>query len=578
MPKKYRLKLAHINDSHSHLEPSRIHFTLSLKDQKYDCYSHSGGCARIAYQLKQARISAKQSQQQFLFVHGGDSFHGTLYFNEFKGKANSHILNLLKPDAMVIGNHEIDAGSEPLAEFVNDIKFPLLAGNMDLTHLPTDAPFSLKGHPNLIDYDATNKIAKYITKPLQDKQLAIIGITLDQMADIARPDPAILFHDAVQTTANTIKHLNQQGIKHILLLSHLGIDFDRELAKQVNGISLIVGGHSHTQQGDFNSLGIDSSPYGEIVNNTPILHAGKHAETIGIADIEFDHTGAVIQLKGDNYFMLDKQFIVESNQGVTPTEYAQLSAQLHQHSGIIWDDEDAELQQILDQLYRPAIESMKHQILTFVPKSLIHTRLPNEELPHGSEIAPLVCKSIYHVAKAEHPEINFVLHNAGGVRHSLDKGQLTRADVMGRILPFDLPLVKYKIQGKHIYHTIESTINMATNNSVTGTGAGSFPYTYGLKYHYDGRRELGSRIVNLEVLLWQNDQMIWQKVDKKQFYFGLSSDYTIAGKEGYFPLLQAVSQQVLTELTLPSAFIRYINQIKTLPLDEPPQLCYTSHN
>ncbi|MDP1159742.1 hypothetical protein Q6257_29810, partial [Klebsiella variicola] len=82
-----------------------------------DITSHSGGYARRGYQISQARDRAAQSHMPFLFLHGGDSFQVTLYFSHFKGKAIAHLLNLLAPDAMVIGNHDIDEGNARLAEF-----------------------------------------------------------------------------------------------------------------------------------------------------------------------------------------------------------------------------------------------------------------------------------------------------------------------------------------------------------------------------------------------------------------------------------------------------------------------------
>ncbi len=544
MPHRYTLKLAHINDTHSHFDSSRVHFTVDTEGKLYD------------------------------------SFQGTLYFNHFKGTANAHLLNLLKPDAMVLGNHEVDDGSAPILAFLNDISFPLLAGNMDMSQEVSDKCSPIKGHENLFDYDDVNSRAKVLIKPLKDKQVAIIGITLDQMAEIARPDPDMIFINAIETTRNTVKHLKLQGIDHIVVLSHLGYDQDKILAERVDGISLIVGGHTHTLQGEFKVLGLSSTPYGVRVNNTAILHAGKHAETIGIADVEFNESGQVISLDGHNYFMLDDQFILESKQGITTSDYDKIRAYLRDHPGIRWDKEDATITQVIHSQYRPAIAALEKQVLGFIPKNLIHTRLPSKSLPHGSEIAPLVCKSIYHEAKLMYSRVDFALHNAGGVRHSLNKGELTLADVVGRLLPFDLSLVKYQIKGQHLYEAIESAINSATNNSVTGTGAGSFPYTYGLKYCYDGRKPLGQRILSLEVLRNGSTADVpdtWESVDRQEHYFGVSSAYTASGKEGYSPLLQASYQQAIEGLTLPSAFIRFMSHKQSFEQDILPQLEYISH-
>ncbi len=575
--KRYTLKLAHINDTHSHLDPTRVQFLLTHGDKQYEVYSHSGGYPRIGYQVNQARIAAKQAEQAFLFLHGGDSFQGTLYFNEFKGAANADLLNRIAPDAMVLGNHEIDAGNQPVRNFLDKITFPLLAGNMDLSLEDQTKAEPLRDHPNLLDYDHRNLRAKVLLKPLGDKQLAIIGITLDQMSQIARPDDDTLFTNAITTTANTIDWLHQQGIEHIIVLSHLGIEQDRQLAQQVNGISLIVGGHSHTLQGDFSSLGLSAMPYGERINNTPILHAGKYAETIGLCDIEFDHHGQVIDLQGGNYFMLDKRLLLESNEPIADEVHHALIQQLEAHKNILWNEQDDVIAEVISHNYQPAITALEHQVLGFIPKNLIHSRLPSKALPHGSEIAPWVCKSIYHESNRIVPQIDFALHNAGGVRESLTKGAVTMADVLGRLLPFALPLVKYRIQGKYLYQALESAINSATNNSITGTGAGSFPYTYGLRYYYDGRQSQGSRIIKLEIMSIEQGQEVWQPLIAEQFYHGVSSAYTASGKEGYQALLEAQWQAPIEELTLPQAFIRYMSREQGLNGSLAPQLEYTSH-
>ncbi|MFB2637879.1 bifunctional UDP-sugar hydrolase/5'-nucleotidase [Shewanella bicestrii] len=578
MTQGYTLSLAHINDTHSNFEPSRVQFSLNLGLKALDITSHSGGYARLGYQISQARDRAAQSQMPFLFLHGGDSFQGTLYFSHFKGKANAHLLNLLAPDAMVIGNHDIDEGNARLAEFAKQIDFPLLAGNMDLSQEDIRKPGNLRTVANILAYDENTQLASYLEKPFYDKKLAVIGITLDQMKDIARPDPDTHFVDAIATTARTVEHLHAKGIKHIIVLSHLGLDQDKRLAEQVDGISLIVGGHTHTLQGDFSALGLSNIPYGETIHGTPIVHAGKYAETLGLAEIEFDSAGRAINLKGGNYFMLDKQFMLSSSEQVDDTDYQAVQQRFNEHPYVLWDDADEDIHGVIHDIYRPAIAELENKVLALVPKNLVHTRLPSKALPHGSEIAPWVSRSMFQEAKLEDPRIHFALHNAGGVRQSVAQGRLTLADVLGQLLPFELPLVKYEIQGQYLYQALESAINAATNNSVRGTGAGSFPYTYGLRYYYDGRRPLGERLFKLE-MMQQDGLSLWYPVQPDALYVGVSTSYTAAGKEGYHPLLQARWQESIETLTLPQAFIRFLNRAPNPNLADllSPHVHYTSH-
>ncbi|WP_394129002.1 bifunctional metallophosphatase/5'-nucleotidase [Shewanella maritima] len=575
MTQTYSLKLAHINDTHSHFDPTQVRFSLQHSNQQFQVLANSGGYARIGYQVEQARQQANDNQQAFVFLHGGDSFQGTLYFREFQGAANAHLLNLLKPDAMVLGNHEIDAGNSPVQAFLNRIDFPMLAGNMDLSQEDRFKPGRLYGHPMLYDYDDTADRAKVLIKPFHDQKLAIVGITLDQMRLIARPDADTHFANAIDTLEHTIANLHQQGIKHILVLSHLGLEQDKELAEKVSGISLIVGGHSHTLQGDFSQLGMSNMPYGERVNDVPILHAGKYAETIGLADITFDEQGKVTELNGCNYFMLSDDLDIQSEQKTTQATLDEVKKHVLTHKYVLGAESNSEVDDVIAADYRPALQVLENNILAHIPKDFIHTRLPSKHFPHGSEIAPWVSRSMYKSAKQIEPNLDFALHNAGGVRQSLIKGQLSMADVVGRILPFELPLTLYQIQGKYIIQAIESAINAATNNGVTGTGAGSFPYPYGLRYFYDGTRPMGQRVTQVQVLR----QKQWQDMGLETNYIGVSTAYTAAGKEGYDALLFAQWQQGIDTKTLPEAFVDFVSEHSHLIGDKLlPNVNYISHH
>ncbi|WP_299569815.1 bifunctional metallophosphatase/5'-nucleotidase [uncultured Shewanella sp.] len=598
MPKNYTLSLAHINDTHSNFEPSKIQFNLTVDGQKYQAETRTGGYARLSYQIEAARKRAQNTDQAFMFLHGGDSFQGTLYFREFQGAANAHLLNMLKPDAMVLGNHEIDAGNSPVLAFLNRIEFPLLAGNMDLTEELLDKEGRLKNHPMLLDYDNKQQCAKFLLKPFYDKQIAIVGITLDQMPLIARPDPDTHFINAIETTKNTVDILKNQGVDHIIILSHLGLDQDRELAEKVDGISIIVGGHSHTLQGSFSDLGLSHTDYAETINNTPIIHASKYAEVLGLAEIEFDEQGSCTAINGNNYFMLDEQIevshlpsskedatsktresinassIITAEPIITAEKVSKVITTLKAHPGVLGCEACAEVHETIMRDYRPALNALEEQVLAHIPRDLIHTRLPSKHFPHGSEIAPWVCRSMFKATKLSEPKLDFALHNAGGVRQSLNKGNLSVADVLGRILPFELPLVKYQIQGKYLYQVLESAINSATNNGVTGTGAGSFPYTYGIRYFYDGNLAMNHRITLIE----EFQQGEWRKIDTEKLYIGVSSAYTAAGKEGYDALLKAHWQQDLNTMTLPEAFVDFVSQHGNL-IENPlqPNVYYVSH-
>lgn len=550
----YSLYLAHINDTHSHFEPTLLPMSIPLDNHRQNVIIPCGGYAMLATAIKEFRYQAIRENIPSLLLHAGDSFQGSLYFSRFKGLANAELLNELQPDAMTIGNHEFDLGNTPLSNFIAKAKFPCLAGNMDLQHEDQSKPVPLRSHRNLFSYNNDKGIASYLLKPLQDKQLAIIGITLDQMEKIGCPDHDCHFLDAIATTKRTVEHLNNQGIVHIIVLSHLGYQGDLELAEAVSGISLIVGGHSHTLTGDFRELALASTEQTQVfINDTLILQAGKHAESIGLSRLNFNCQGKVINQEGGvkllpcaNWPAIEENQHLNSNDIVQCNNYFASSPlfQVHTACPIV--------SKLIDDNYRPLVEEMKANIITTLSHDYRHVRLPNKELIHGSEIAPIVSAAFYHCANQQQ-HTDFAMHNAGGVRISLAKGDLTQADVCGRLLPFEIQIVRYKVQGKYLRAAIEGAINNATNNGVIGTGDGSYPYCHALQFSYDSNAIKGQRVTTLNI--YRNEQ--WQVVQDDEYYYGVSSAYTIAGKEGYDALLQASQHQDLP-YSMSDAFIEYV--------------------
>lgn len=552
----YSLYLAHINDTHSHFEPTPLNITLPLKDseQPPKLSIPCGGYAMIASALKNQRELANKENIPSLFLHAGDSFQGSLYFSCFKGEANSTLLNKLMPDAMTIGNHEFDLGNTPLSKFIANTKFPILAGNMDLQHEDVNKPYPLSIHRHLLRFDNENKIAQYLLKPLGDKQIAIVGITLDMMDKIGCPDNDCHFLNAIETTRNTINHLKNAGIDHIIILSHLGYQGDLELAQAVDDISVIVGGHSHTLTGDFSPLNIPSTQSSQIfVNSALIIQAGKHAESMGLSRLTFNAQGKVIKQSGGVKLLVSPNWIAETgNQSLSADTLAACHQYITESDLFECVVPCPEISSLISKDYRPQITKMHENVLTTLSKDYHHVRLPNDDYPTGSLIAPLVSESFYQCAKKHYP-IDFGLHNAGGVRVSLQQGELTQADVCGRLLPFEIQIVCYQVSGRDLKNALEGGINNATNNGVIGTGDGSYPYCHGLTFNYCENNPIGQRIENFKILVNET----WQEVDLDKQYNGVSSAYTIAGKEGYDALLNSTNHRDLP-YSMSDAFALYL--------------------
>ncbi|OEE65181.1 bifunctional metallophosphatase/5'-nucleotidase [Enterovibrio norvegicus] len=556
MPKvtRFTLSIAHINDTHSHFEPTPV--SLSVKGQEKRVYATSGGFARIKTVATQFRENAEREGNAFLFLHAGDCFQGTLYYNLFKGDANAKLLNMLDLDAMALGNHELDLGNTAVSKFLDHISFPLLAGNWDVSQEIQNKPCPLKGKPLLYDFDTQEQCAKVLVKTFGDHQVAIFGVSIDKMAQIAMPDADTPFLESKMVVLNTIAYIRDTlGINNIVLLSHLGYDQDLKMAEEVEGLSVVVGGHSHVLQGDFSNIGLgNAEPYGRKINNTLVVQAGCHALAIGKLDVTLNSDGSVLSHTGDNYLMLGRGLALDASWDVALDEHDFDAAKLYlaEQSNVLHCRGNKDVKALLNTEYRPAVLAMRSDVVTMLSDSLRHIRVPDEKGP--SQIAPLVCEGLLYSANIRGHGVDFAIHNAGGVRVSLEAGKLTAADVAGRLLPFAIDLMVYEPTGAQVKAALEGAINNATNNGVEGAGNGSFPYTAGLRYTYECNMPEGQRITQLQYQLVSGE---WRDIELEKTYRAVSSAYTSQGKEGYDALKNLVTQPVSIGVILSDSFIEY---------------------
>ncbi|CAH0529646.1 NAD 5'-nucleotidase [Vibrio hippocampi] len=546
--KPLTVSIAHINDTHSYFEPTPLQLTVNHLGQDYHPFVSAGGFARIATRVKALKQQA--DTDGFLFLHAGDCFQGTLYFSLFKGEANADLLNQLDLDAMALGNHELDLGNEPVGQFVRRINFPLLAGNWNLSQ-EGKKQYPLANQSNLYHYDPEQQVAQWIEKRINGDSVAIFGLSLDKMADIANPDSDTWFESAQQTAENTLRQIRQAGINKIILLSHLGYDADLELAKAVSGISLIIGGHSHVLQGNFSELGIASQDqYGEKVADTYVVQAGYHALTLGHCEVTFDSEGVISQFAGNNELLVGRRLFVNTEGFEADNDYDAIKQRVQQHPNVVVCRKDPQIKRLLIEKYQTKVRALQQEKLISLPKDLRHIRIPDAQ--GGSEVAPLVARSFYYAMRQLGYQVDFAMHNAGGVRTSLNQGPLSVADVAGRLLPFVVPIGVYEIQGEHIAAVIEGAINNALGNGVNGTGSGSYPYTYLLTFQYDADAPQGKRVTDIMIA--------GEPLDLERRYMATSSAYTMKGKEGYDAILQMNGEGIVTEWSMSDCFVKLLSE------------------
>ncbi|CAH7291972.1 5'-nucleotidase [Vibrio chagasii] len=566
--KPTKIVLAHINDTHSYFEPTSLQLSLKMNNHIIEPYVSAGGFARIATRFKQIEQDAQRQKVGTLFLHAGDCFQGTLYFSLFKGKANADLLNALNIDAMTLGNHELDMGNEPVAMFAKKIQFPLLAGNWNLSNEDINKTHTLADNDIVKPYQPDTRSASYVTKEFDGQKVAIFGLSIDKMSSIANPDLDTPFENALETTKATIEQIHKAGINKIVLLSHLGYEADLELAANVSGIGVIVGGHSHRLQGDFSDIGlVKDDDYGVKVGDTYVVQAGFHAMSLGHCEIEFDAQGKVTHFNGKNELLLGRRLFIDAKLSEVGQDDAHDMACdfLNNHPNIAVCKKDPELQSILTDKYQPRVRKLQQQVVAHADTKLRHVRIPDENGP--SQLAPLVAQSFHYLMNQKGHQVDFAIHNSGGVRNSLNSGDVSVADIAGKLLPFAVPIGVYEVRGETIAGMLEGAINNALDNGVVGTGSGSFPYTHNLRFCYHKEAPLGHRIHHLEI---HSEESGWQPVSRDRVYRGTSSAYTMKGKEGYHAVLDMIGDGTVTTYSMADCFIAFLqDNPESLQYNEP---------
>ena len=123
------LTILHTNDFHDRFEPiSAFDSGCSAEDNAAgDCF---GGVGRMVTAVADARARAENPA---IFLDAGDWFQGTLFYTQYGGDVAAEFMTILDYDVMAVGNHEFDDGPQGLSDFVDQVGFPVISANIDVS-------------------------------------------------------------------------------------------------------------------------------------------------------------------------------------------------------------------------------------------------------------------------------------------------------------------------------------------------------------------------------------------------------------------------------------------------------------
>jgi len=244
----------YVNDFHGFAEPTQPPGT----DVK------QGGAAWLA-----GRVNTLRAKQPGLFLAAGDMIQGDTWSNFFQGASTIALLNAMRVDAMVTGNHEFDFGQEVLKQRIGEAHFPVLAANV-------------KGMPELVPQTSFT---------ISGGKVAVIGLVTDDVPQSShlRNTTGLKFI-APLTSAREQIAARDSDTDLVVLLTHIGHQQDLDLAEKLcTGLDtvdvplLIVGGHSHTRV---------ETPVR--IGNCAVVQAGEHGKLLGVVDVDVEQEKMVV--------------------------------------------------------------------------------------------------------------------------------------------------------------------------------------------------------------------------------------------------------------------------------------------
>ncbi|CAH0402703.1 unnamed protein product [Chilo suppressalis] len=405
----YRLDIIHYNDFHARFEETSVE-TPTCRSNNYSCL---GGFPRLYHEIEVLRKEKPDS----LLLNAGDSFQGTYWYTLLKWNVTQHFMNLLPHDAHAIGNHEFDDGPEGLAPYLSALKAPVVAANMDSSKEP-----SLQG-----------LYVPHVIVERQGRRIGIIGLITTDTAKLSSPGN-VMFTDPREATRREAQALNDKGVDIIVLLSHCGLDIDKELARDYGQyIDIIVGGHSHSLlwNGPSPSNETVVGPYPVFIepsankkHKTLIVQASAFTKYMGNLSVYFDFRGDYVKWDGGPIF-LDRSI----------DEDQEIKAKLAPLAKIVHDAENVPIGETKTTLY--------FEDCVFGECAL------------GDALTDSQNQFSKEKLKTDLDHISFV--QRGNIKSTINQGVITQGSVF-ELLPFNDRMQSFELQGKFVLEALERSV------------------------------------------------------------------------------------------------------------------------
>ena len=432
------VSIVHTNDTHARVEAG-----------KYD----GMGLDKVATIVN----NVKAANPNTLVLDAGDALHGQTIATLVEGESIIKIFNEIGYDAMTAGNHDFNYGKERLLELADMADFPILAANV-------------------YSENYENFLPEYLIKDVGGVKVGIFGLATPETKYKSHPKntEGLEFFDSVIIAKLMVAKLENKA-DVIIALSHLGMDpssTERSdiVAEKVDGIDLIVDGHSHTVLEE-----------GKMVGNTMIVQAGEFDKNVGHVDI----------------LVKDGKVSSITAKLISKEEGEALEA-------------DSDVVAIVEEI-KEANDLITEEV---VGNTEIKLEGAREFVRTGeTNLGNLITDSMLDFTGAD-----IALTNGGGIRDSIQIGDITVGDVI-TVLPFGNYVVTMDVTGAELKEALEH------GYSAYPESLGAFPHISGMNVVLDPNEEAGSKVVEVTVG--------GEELDMEATYSLATNDFLAAGGDGY---------------------------------------------
>ncbi|MGL4981509.1 MAG: bifunctional metallophosphatase/5'-nucleotidase [Treponemataceae bacterium] len=473
--KTYELVILHTNDHHGSIE---------TKDKL-------AGLSRRATYIK----SVRSEHENVLLVDAGDINTGQAISNLFKAKPDIEAYNALQYDALAFGNHEFDNTLSVLNKQIKQAKFAWLGANIK------------RSNGKYLD-------KPYLVKNYEGFRVGIFGLTTNRTIVSASPDASLQFADEIESARQMVSLLrNDEKVDIVIALTHLGTVVEslenknttsQDIAKSVEGIDVIIDGHSHTKM---------DIPL--MVNKVPIVSAWEWGKNVGNASLKI-RNGKIIGFDWQPILITQDAFAADPQ---------------------------------MDELLSPYLAKASKQLDKVIGETLQEFEFINRPSRYREHAFANLSNdaTTWFVRTKLKKNVDFTIINGGNIRASLSQGKIKIKDI-ATIMPFDNWLYLLTLNGSDLIEFFDfvATINQG------GGGFAQFSKEVTLSISYDKEGKNGK--LN-EVLI--NGKPIER--DKK-YVMGVN-EYLANGGDGYTVLKKAIDSYN-TSFNQRDIVVEYIQQLQ----------------